>query len=357
MSAENNPYAPPAATGDDGIALRQWQLDGASILARNRAVLPKVDLETGEHDLPVAPVHLASASKAPVAAIASGLLTAGFVFFALFLDANAVSVFIAVLAIIAGLRLAALRTGNEGRMVAWAFFSETRAKGLKRRRKIRSRLLLGCALGYLWLTLTDFGNASPVLLPAFFLGIIAHMVWGIIDRPKVRAITVDRNWLRISPIHPRALGFLHAEQDRISAAETTGRKRLVRTTWLYRYPLRLLIGPSRNPLVLLNITLMKFLRSKLLVRESYHYSEAEKRQAADLSPPLRIAVETWLDNHPDWQFADAEHLTSPAGDLIVESATLATAGLGHTLAITRAWMEQAAGRAVNQHHFGWTRGK
>jgi hypothetical protein len=186
---------------------------------------------------------------------------------------------------------------------------------------------------------------------ACLAGIFGSAIWGLADRPKVRAVSLDRQWLRLSPVHPQALEFLHAEQERISAVATIGRRRLVRTTWLHRYPLRLLAAQTRNPLLLLRIILMKLLRSKLLVRESYHYSEAEKRQPAELCQPLQVAINAWQQHHPDWQVIEAEHLPCPGGDLLVESAVLAPPALEHTLTISRAWMEQAADRAANHHHF------
>ena len=351
MSGESNPYAPPGAADPGTSTTRQWQLDGVSVFARNRAILPKVDLDTGEHDAPMKPIHLASPTKSPLATVASAVLTAIFVFCAVVFDFNPLMMVVPVITMIIGWRLVALRTGSDGKMVAWAFMSETRADRLNRRRKIRARLLFGCAIGYLWVALGDFASVPPVLMLACFAGIFGCAIWGLIDRPKVRATAVDGGWLHLAPIHPQALEFLRAEQDRLSAVESTARKRLVRTTWLHRYPLRLLTGQTRHPLILLRIVLMKFLRSKLLVRESYHYSEAEKRHPSGLCAPLQLAMNAWLENHPDWQFIDAEHLPCPGGDLMVQSAILASPGLEHTLSITRAWMEQAADRAVNHHHF------
>jgi hypothetical protein len=351
MSGDPNPYAPPTAVDDGKPAIRQWQLDVSSILARNRALLPKVDLDTGEHGMPMKPVHLATPSKSPMATVASGLITGVIVFCAAIFNSHPVIIFAAVITMIIGWRLVALRTGSDGKMIAWAFMGETRANGLNRRRRIRARVFFGCVLGYLWIVITDFTIDSPLPLVAFLIGVFGCAIWGIIDRPKVRATTVDGEWLRLAPIHPQAIEFLRVEQDRISTVQNTGRKRLVRTSWLHRYPLRLLIGQTRNPLLLLRIILMKTLRSKLLVRESYHYSEAEKRQPYELCPALQDGLNSWLENHSNWHIIEAEHLPCPAGDLTVESVTFASPGFEHTLTINRAWMEQAADRAENHHHF------
>jgi hypothetical protein len=351
MRQDPNPYAPPAAADDGSRANRQWQLDGISLLARNRAVLPKVDLDTGEHGLPMSAIHLASPSKAPVAAVVPGLLSGMIVFCVIAFDFSPVVLATAIVAMIFGWRLVAVRTGNDGKMVAWAFMSESRAKALNRRRRIRSWLIFGSAMGYLLFVLTDMELVQPPIILALFACILGNAVWGIIDRPKVRARPADTQWLRLAPIHPQALDFLRTEQDRISMAETIDRKRRVRTAWLHRYPLRLLVGQTRHPLLLLRIALMKLLRSRLLVRESYHYSEAEKRQPAELCPPLQSALKAWLEIHPDWQVIEAEHLPCPAGDLTVESVILAPPALEHTLTINRAWMEQAADRATNHYLF------
>jgi hypothetical protein len=129
-------------------------------------------------------------------------------------------------------------------------------------------------------------------------------------------------------------------------------ERRIRTVYYHRYPLRLLIGHRiRNPFAILQVSLMKLFRSKLLVREAYHFSEATETPLDSLCQPLREAAESWLADHPGWAFVTGDRLPSPAGDLVMETAVLVSPGLEHCATLIRAWMEQTPAKGVTHFRF------
>ncbi|RYD42294.1 MAG: hypothetical protein EOP85_11425 [Verrucomicrobiaceae bacterium] len=49
----DNPYAPPQVDETEAPLLRHWRVEGTSVLVKNLAALPMVDLNTGDHDVPL----------------------------------------------------------------------------------------------------------------------------------------------------------------------------------------------------------------------------------------------------------------------------------------------------------------
>jgi hypothetical protein len=206
-----------------------------------------------------------------------------------------------------------------------------------------------CSFFFVYL---DF-NSPDWISPLCFASIVVFLLlaaWALFDRSKLKIESAAPGWLKISQLHPGALSFLrHLEETPALSSPT--KKRQIRTAYFHRYPLRMLIGHLRNPLLVLNITLLKLLRSPLLVREVWHYSEAEKVPLENLCDPLREATESWLADHPSWAFVTAERLPSPAGDLVTETATLASPGLEHCMNFSRSWMEQRANKGITAISF------
>jgi hypothetical protein len=174
--------------------------------------------------------------------------------------------------------------------------------------------------------------------------LVANIIWSIFDRPSTRSESGPSGWLRIYRVHPEAMIKLRAieAEERAKAAESPGqRKPLIRTSYYYKYPISILLGTRAiNPIFILIIILMKLLRSKRLVRETFHFSEATEISGDQLNPTLREKIDAWRKHHPDWSLLQAQRLPSPAGDLTVESATLVSPGLEHTLHFSHTWMEQ-----------------
>ena len=255
-------------------------------------------------------------------------------------------------------RIGAMKGG--GRIVIWTFVEQRRARRMAIRKYARIGLLL--LLAFIMMALLFIpaftGNASADtfmkwvtwILPSGIACILGIAIWAILDRPKTRIRNGPGGWIQISGAHPEALGFLRGVERK--ADENTPGKRLVRTIYLHRYPLGLLIGKHwKRPLLVINIVLLKLLRSPFLVREAYHFSEAENIDREQLVAPLKDAVDSWLTTHPEWSFVSGEHLPAPAGDLHVESAILASPGFETCALVTRSWMQQKPSDGSTQHSF------
>lgn len=299
-----------------------------------------------------------------LAVMRSLVIIGGYVAMKKWFDPGPVSFLLLIAAVVILRRIGALGGGSKSRILVWTFIDPARAKRAAKRRRLRLSALVMVVVGIIATVVatpssrfvsTWFGAILPIGIGM----VLIVALWAVLDRPKFRIKAASPGWLRIFPIHPGAFEFLAAEELRLSSLHAAGgRKRLIRHTYLNRFPLRLLVGRHRrNPVLILRLALMKLLRSSLLVRESYHFSETEHRPLDGLAAPLREAAAAWLETHPGWRFFAGEHLPSPAGDLTIESAVIASGDRAHVLRITRAWMEQAPAGADNQYTFAtWVSG-
>lgn len=356
-----NPYAPPVVAETEAVFSRYWRLDGTGVLLKNGATLPKVDLDSGvskdEGTLQsIQRIH----QNAGIGLVIS-LVIPYFLIIVLssYFEISSFSLFVCVIAgSLLLTRVMNLRGSQSSRIVFWIFTEERRAKRAAIRRNIRIGTLVLLVAGLLVRMLAPAGGSPFGFFKLYIVWMgcmVALAIWALFDRPKFKIRAADSGWLHITPIHPKAFEFLsRIEAEEMQRQESAGqsRKRLVRTVYLHRFPLRMLIGRiHRNPLMILQIALMKLFRSRLLVREAYHFSEAEEVKLPDLCPPLREACESWLATHDGWSFVSGERLPSPAGDLIVETAHLAAPGLEHCLRIARAWMQHTPKKSNNQFTF------
>lgn len=350
MINDSNPYAPPTVAETEARSTRYWQVEGIDLVAKNGAILPKVDLDTGVSEGEMKCIQRVGYNTG-VKVLRPMFIVVAVIILNRFGTLEPVPVFLCFaigLAIIG--RIQALRGKPTDRLQVWAFAEAGRAKSAARRRRIRiGAMLLTAAALFLcpMLLSSHIGNFGEWMLGLFIGGImliLALAIWAVIDSPKSRIKATSSGWLRISPIHPDALNFLMSREEARNLREAAlppGRKRRIRTIYLHRYPFRVLLGKrAPNPFIIMRIALMKLLRSRLLEREAFHFSEAVETPLENLCPPLRAAIESWHAIHPDWIFLTGEHLPSPANDLMVESATLASPGLEHCVHINRVWMEQ-----------------
>ncbi len=356
MNGEN-PYAPPAVPESDAPSVRYWRTYGTSLFVRNGATLPEVDLETGVtgSDGKLKPIQRVHQNFGGSALSRMMAIFAAYFVLSSYFQIRGFMVVVCVFAVSFVLRL---RGTPGGRIAIWTFTEARRARRTTLRRIIRlvGLVLLLITLFIIPLFIPQLSGTSILQAYMGWLALIAALaVWAFFDRPKYKIHAADPGWLRITPIHPTALEFLgsiEAAENLQLAGNPLPRRRLVHTTYYWRYPLRLLIGHHiRNPLVILRAVLMKLLRSRLLVRDSYHFSEAVDIPLEKLAPPLREAVESWLAAHPGWTFIEGEHLPSPAGDLMSETACLAAPGLDHCAQVSRAWLNQRPEKGVNHFRF------
>ena len=358
--SDSNPYAPPSVKETEANNNHYWQVDGIGILARNGALLPKVDLETGyqSDDMKCVPRVLQVAGAMGIARTMAGIG----IYLAIksFTNLEGPVIFVCLFAALFVLaRLSQLRGSTNERLMVWEHIENGKLRGRRARRKLRIWAMFGAAFLYLLgMILAASAGASSAggLAGALFIVlvlIIALAIWSVVDAPKVKSLAGPPGWMRISPVHETALALLRQlENERTPPDSTTQRKRLIRTTYYHRFPLRLLIGKKlTNPIFVLRVTLMKLLRSKHLVRETYHFSEAEKLPLDQLSATLRITVETWLGDHPDWIFIAGERLPSPAGDITLDSALLASESLEHAAVFHHVWAAQKSNSATSTVKF------
>lgn len=349
MNGEN-PYAPPAVAETEAPSTRYWHTYGTSLIVKNGTTLPKIDLETGADDdslQPIQRIHQASSAGGVIR-----LLILVVLYFVLshFFEISGVSIFLYFFAGSLILRPVLRLRGTTDRVTIWTFTEARRVK----RALLHKRIRLGSL--FLLIAVIFFSPGyGDWILPAYFcwMGLmIALGIWALLDKPKNKLHPDKPGWLRITPLHPEALRKFHELEARMLPVAAPARKRLVRTVYYWRYPLRMLIGRRiYNPLVILQCALMKLLRSRLLVRDAWHFSEAEETPLENLHPQLRDAATAWLTAHPGWTLITADHLTSPAGDLTVENATLASPGLEHVARIGRAWLEQRDAKGIVHFHF------
>ncbi len=347
-----NPYAPPTVAEIEAPSGRYWHVEGVGVMVRTGAILPQVDLETGVStgELKCVPrsfqqVQGMSTLIGVLAGIASFSLIRrfdigpGFIFILVFSY-----LFLKKIGVIPGL------LGKPG--MFWVFIEERRAKrvNLRRRLRIGAMLVIFAAIVGVFLLMirdpTTAGNNFNlwlrwVLFPGVAV-ILGVAIWSWIDgRPGYRIRDGVQGWFSISPIHPDALAFLNnreAERKSTENKDSEPKKWRIRTVYYYRYPLRMLLGKRIfNPLAFIQIGLMKLFRSRLLVRETYHYSESEKLPLEALSISIRKQVDAWFAQHGEWTFIAGERLPSPLGDITVDTAILAAPGLEHCVCFHYVW--------------------
>ncbi len=360
--SDSNPYAPPAVADLEAASGLTWQVQGNALLVKNGAVLPQIDLETGEH--------------APEMMCALRVLeTAGSMLFLRFFILAGICIFLtgfiklgvaATIGIAAALslifQLAALRGPSNERIVISEFFGDHRLKARGTRRKWRF-IAIGIICAVMMANPFLISRFNPdyteIVVGVFGGGVVLLIgiaIWAVLDRSSAKSMAGPPGWMRIAPVHPQALAFLNDLQNEArlqAAALPASRKRLIRTTYYHRYPLRLLLGKNlTKPLLLIRIVLMKFLRSRHLERETYHYSEALTVPADQLCPQILTAINSWLAAHPDWSFVTGEQSTSPAGDLHLHSAILAAPGLDHSACVVHAWATLKPKAGTTQSSFG-----
>jgi hypothetical protein len=362
MNGDPNPYAPPTVAEPEFQSSRFWQVVGIDLLAKSGATLPKVDLDTGVFEGPMKSIPRVVKTTRPMA-IFTGLAFFGiYLFLREYLGLQSLGLLLPFFILLfLAKRLGILRDNLSSVLRVWTFVEESRAKRYTLRRRMRLGVLFLIFFSILAPPFLDNPGITWILiwlrwvLPLGALTIIALAIWSLMDRPKIRTKAESPGWMRISRVHPDALSYLMAEEQQGMQQEEVGpihRKRLVHTVYYHKYPLRMLIGHRIwNPLAIFQITIMKFLRSKLLVRPAYHFSEAEKLPLEKLCPPLQQSIASWLAGHGDWSYVIGDHLTSPAGDLTVENAVLASPDRMHCIQFTRAWLEQKPEKGVTQYHF------
>ncbi len=332
-------------------------------MARNGAMLPKVDLETGVSDGEMTAVRRTLDFARSQWVIGPVAVVGFFIYqgsvFATNHDWPGWPLMWGILIFGRVLR-AALK---EGPTTIWEFREAAGERRRQYRRKWRVGLLFvafAMLIGGAMLSAGSNSLDTGLLFCGF--GLLAiQSIWAFFDRPKTRSESAPRGWLRIRNIHPEAMARLRRieaeELGKISLSEIPRRRRVF-TAYYHRYPLRSLLGDRwKNPFAVFVIARMKFLRSKRLERESYEFTEAQEISEEQAHERLRERIQSWRAAHPDWPVLYIERLPSPAGDLTLESAFLASPDLAHFLCFHHSWLEQRPPGSGEFHFITWLAGE
>ncbi len=334
-----NPYAPPETLETEATPSVYWRCFGERVMARDGAVLPKVDLETGvsEGEMLAVPRSYQTTSLrwVPILVIVIYLILGEVLSnFVLFLTIFAVIFIVRI--------IPALRGKKAGTIQIFEYRETSRHQHYLTHQRWRHGIYYTTVLLFILAMafgdkITSFSPMFPAIsFMAFMTILLATSLWKWVERPKTRTeSTPPLGWLRIRNVHPEAMRKLReievAEQAKL-AVSPAGRTRRIFTRYFHRLPLAVLLGNrQKNLFHSAIITLMKLLRSSKLERETYHFDETFEISESEISPPLRSSLEAWRLAHPDWKLVKIERLPSPAGDLTMDAVFLASPLLEHVL--------------------------
>ena len=339
-----------------------WKVDGTGVLARSGVTLPRLDLESGVDDGEMKPVARVPEPNIVLILLTMVFIVAGYLLVKPYFSGSSPGFFVALFltALVLG-RVRALRGHQTQRMPIWTFVEDRRAKRMKWRRSIRICTMLLIALALLGLPLLLVGNTNDLIMwlsRLFGVGVpllFGLIVWAVLDREKLKVRAGPPGWIRIDGVDHGALAKLREmerEARERAISDPPARKRLVRTSYFHRYPLSILIGRNwKRPLLVLNIVLMKLLKSRLLERELYHFSEAEEIPPDQLGEALGKFANDWLSSFPGWTLVSAKHLPSPAGDLVMDTAILASPGFEHCMTVNHVLLTRNPGKGTMETTF------
>lgn len=338
-----NPYAAPTTVDLESTVNVPWQVQGLAVVVKHGTVLPEVDLETGRHG-----EGLVSAQRvwhivdrhiwAMIALMGIGIYAVS-----LIVSIRLWITMVIVVGVSYGYQfLRALHGPVHSRVVITESVDPARFAARKRRTRWRL-IVIGVVIAVMFAVPFSVSRYHPdytsLVLGTFGTGLVlifSLLIWTVLDVSSAKTRQAPHGYLRIFPVHPDALTFLMAiEQDQrralTEAAPQDHRKKVVSIN-LYRYPLKMLLGtgPRKTKQVVM-LAIMKWLRSKHLVRLGYHSSETEKTTIAKLCEPCRNAATEWLAAHPDWieLYGEIRHI--PDGSMEEHGAILASADLAHCI--------------------------
>ncbi|MEO8614368.1 MAG: hypothetical protein ABI600_04445 [Luteolibacter sp.] len=359
--SETNPYAPPKVAEPESTSLRYWQCYGARVMARNGAMLPKVDLETGGSEGEMTAVARTYQVAGAGRFMRVVLLIGVYMIARNFLQITGPWLLWGVIGGSVVLNwLIRIRGTTGGMITVWEFREAAREHRRKLRQRWRNRLLM-LSLSLMILTSLPAQITNQMGFPGlmfFFSGfglLVVYTGWAFIDRPKTRSESGPAGWLRIRNVDPEAmvkLRLLEAEELKVNATFENSGRRKIHTTYYHQYPLRSLLGEKRlNPFTVFLIATMKLLRSKRLERESFDFTEAKEILEDQTHQNLREKIGSWRLAHPDWSVLLIERLSSPAGDLMVDTVILVSSDLAHTLSFHHSWLEQKSAAGNTEFAF------
>lgn len=356
-----NPYASPETSDVEANPGHLWHVNGSVLEAKDQSTLPMVDLETGatEHDAPlIVKQHVHQnfgVQQFMTIAVTLALIALLRKHFEPSISGYSLGFFL--ISFLVG-RVAPLLGVNWGKPITfWAFTEQSRAKRAKKRVYLRLLIFFMLLIFVVGVSFSDVPYDAPLLFPSYIIClaiVLSLSIWTALDRHKLKLESFAAGWIRITNIHPIALQQLReieAKEAMNRATEGATVSRLVRTFFPFRYPLRLLIAETRNPLMILKTLYIKVFFPTNFRFEIYDSSEETVVTIADLSAPLHQACEEWLKEHPDWLTLRATVLISPSANIHKHSAYFVSPDLNHCLVIMRYWFIQNVEVAKNHYCF------
>lgn len=351
MNEETNPYLPPVspAAPQRPLGSRRWQVDGLTLMVRDCTVLPPVDLLTGRaEDFMKTTTH--TVKRAGVFQAISGVGLIG-IYILLNQHFGIRTPGGAILFLMCGgfvLELIAGRLGWSKAAYTFTSFCDPARHRAAMMRKAGIVALILVTFGSMLLlafnvsALLHFGNWLFIPLFGGVFAISGLAIWSAVRDSRLRPDALEDGWIRLKSIHPEALRFLQAEQDRLdlAAAPEPTRSPLTIRVFLHRFPLPFLLdGQFHKVFLCLRIAWLKWTRSPRFERIMAHHSEARAIDRSELHPRLSESAVSWLNAHPDWHFVHAESLVTPQGDATTQTVILTRHDRLVTLRLTRTWLE------------------
>jgi len=344
--SDTNPYASPKELAATPAAESlHWRTDGSGLLVKHRTVLPPVDLETG-----VTEGELVTAMRQHVPRQMGNLLLALIVGLVFYEGISPSGLSVTAYVLIVFVIVFFLRFFSRSRtVIIW-----DQRNGVRHRmRKMRHGFRIGLALlaPALFLTAAYFSSENS-FFPLFgifgvsLVLILLSLVMGFFGRSPLKVGEGPQGWLRISNVHPDALGFLmRLEQEQQAHMESAGKPQTWRvyTAYFYRYPLSLLIDWKTGVWTAMVLMVMKLFRARQLEQTMLAVDGAVESGMESLHHELRDTVARWAEAHPGWSVSGAAVLDAPFSVIRQEFVSLIDPTLAHALTFTATWAKAKPG--------------
>ena len=214
VMSDSNPYAPPSIVDDPPLRQRLWYVEGTRIFVSNGAVLPRIELETGETG-----EHLVATVKdytrAPLPWILAMMIAIG--------SAGFLGKFVPGWTVILGLTLAGMVfTKIGGSFLPRAFSLQTIRFQIGRspasnRRRIRHMLIsvaiiigtlsLAIAIAF-WPSKANGHQVALTCLAVITVGLISAAIYYSVTRRDIRMLSGPYGWVILKGACPLALSAL-----------------------------------------------------------------------------------------------------------------------------------------------------
>ena len=345
-----NPYAPPVAAEPLATpeAGKLWMVHGDHLLVRDGARLPPMPLIGADDGGGLTTSHqvFAAATGSSTLVGIVPLVVAIAVMMSVTILSGRLGLLEGALAYLVMSRLLR-RFTKVSRLVAniQCFMPITTLKARARRDRLRSRLITAALICFLLLVFGERferafipGSHRSHLWALWFnlpmlAGVIgffgAALVWGATE-PWLKCVQQTGGWFYLAGVPGSSLAKLAS----MSSVPPPSRVRKVYTLYQYRLPLGILMGPRRNPLVILIVAIMKLFRSPALVRQNFHWSERQREVNPDPDFAAQIAKLRDESELSSWQDLGCSRLESPNGDLNLLTARFVSPDRRHFCHVT-----------------------